>query len=493
MHAKPSEENGMYSQYGLLINNTWQTSSDQGTMAVFSPVSEDVIGHIPMATDDDIARALRSAASGFTTWREVPAWNRAKIMRKASDLIRERVEVIARMMSTETGKPLAEARGETNAAADQFEWYGEEAKRVYGQTIPGRAVDQRMTVLFQPVGVCLSLSAWNFPALLPARKIAAALAAGCSVIARPASEAPGTCFALVQCLVDAGITPGAVTVLTGPAKNLSEKLIASPIVRKVSLTGSVTVGKSILRQCADGMKRVSMELGGHAPVIVHHDADPVMAARATAAAKFRNCGQVCISPSRFYVHESIIEAFQNAFADFAKTLVVGDGLDEKTSMGPMIRARGLLGAEELIADALAKKAKLLTGGKRPAHLNKGHFLEPTVLSDVPDDARIMYEEPFAPIAPIIRFSNTNEVIARANALPFGLAGYVFSNDAMLAQSTAERLETGMVGINEMLIATAEAPFGGMKESGFGREGGALGILDYLEPKYIRHKLIAQAS
>ena len=483
----------MYGQFGLLIDNTWSPSSNQGTMPVFSPVTEDVIGHIPVATDHDIARALTSAATGFTTWREAPAWNRAKILRKASDLIRERVENIALIMSTETGKPLAEARGETNAAADQFEWYGEEAKRVYGHTIPGRAVDQRMTVLFQPVGVCLSLSAWNFPALLPARKIAAALAAGCSVIARPASEAPGTCFALVQCLIDAGVVSGAVTVLTGPAQNLSQKLIASPIIRKVSLTGSVTVGKSLLRQCADGMKRVSMELGGHAPVIVHHDADPVMAARVTAAAKFRNCGQVCISPSRFYVHESIVDVFQNTFTEFAKALVVGNGLDEKTSMGPMIRARGLNAAEELIVDAIARKAKLLTGGKRPSYLNKGHFLEPTVLSNVPDDARVMHEEPFAPIAPITSFTDTNEVIARANALPFGLAGYVFSNDSMLAQSTAERLETGMVGINEMLIATAEAPFGGMKESGFGREGGALGILDYLEPKYIRHKLIAKAS
>ncbi len=483
----------MYKNFGLLIDNTWSNSSDQKTMPVYSPVTEDVIGQIPAASDQDIARALASAEAGFATWRDTPAWNRAKILRKTSDLIRERVEIIARIMSTETGKPLAEARGETNAAADQFEWYGEEAKRVYGHTIPGRASDQRMSVLFQPVGICLSLSAWNFPALLPARKIAAALAAGCSVIARPASEAPGTCFALVQCLVDAGLAPGAVTVLTGPAQKLSEKLVASPIVRKVSLTGSVAVGKSILRQCADGMKRVSMELGGHAPVIVHHDADPIMAARATAAAKFRNCGQVCISPSRFFVHESIVDQFQTTFAEFAKSIVVGNGLDEKTTMGPMIRARGLQAAEDLIADALAKKSKLLAGGKRPAHLNKGHFLEPTVLSNVPDDARVMHEEPFAPIAPISSFADTNEVIARANALPFGLAGYVFSNNAMLAQSTAERLETGMVGINEMLIATAEAPFGGMKESGFGREGGALGILDYLEPKYIRHKLIAKGS
>jgi succinate-semialdehyde dehydrogenase/glutarate-semialdehyde dehydrogenase len=238
------------------------------------------------------------------------------------------------------------------------------------------------------------------------------------------------------------------------------------------------------------MKRISMELGGHAPVIVHHDADPVAAARATAAAKFRNCGQVCIAPSRFYVHESIRKPFEDAFADVAKSIVVGDGLKDGVQMGPMIRARGLKAAEELIADAVSRGARLLAGGHRPAHLNKGHFLEPTVLVEVPDDARVMQEEPFAPIAPIVGFTDMDDVMARANALSFGLAGYVFSRDAALAQTTAERLEVGMVGINEMLIATAEAPFGGIKDSGFGREGGSIGVMDYLEPKYIRHKFVS---
>lgn len=480
----------MYDKHGLLIENTWRHASDGGTMPVFSPVSEDEIGRIPTASQDDIDLALHSAARGFVIWRETPAWNRARVMRKAADLVRDRLEDIARMMSTETGKPLAEARGETNAAADQFEWYAEEAKRIYGQTIPARAHDQRMSVIYQPVGVALALSAWNFPALLPARKIGAALAAGCAVIVRPASEAPGTCFLLAQCLIDAGTPPGVVTVLTGPAQATVQQLIASPIIRKVSLTGSVAVGKQLVRQCAEGMKRVSMELGGHAPVIVHRDADPVAAAKATAAAKFRNCGQVCISPSRFYVHESIRQPFEQAFAEVAKAIVVGDGLRDGVHMGPMIRARGLKAAEDLIADAVSRGAQLLAGGQRPPHLNKGHFLEPTVLAQVPDEARVMQEEPFAPIAPIVGFSDPDDVITRANALPFGLAGYVFSQDAALAQSTAERLEVGMVGINEMLIATAEAPFGGIKDSGFGREGGSTGILDYLEPKYIRHKLVS---
>jgi succinate-semialdehyde dehydrogenase/glutarate-semialdehyde dehydrogenase len=479
----------MYEKYGLLIDNAWRPAASGKTIPVFSPATEDQIGEIPLAASEDVAAVLTSAARGFETWRTMPAWDRARIMRKAADLIRERNDGIARMMSAETGKPLAEARAETNGAADQYEWYGEEAKRVYGQTIPGRSAEQRLTVIYQPIGVCLSLSAWNFPALLPSRKIAAALAAGCAVVARPSSEAPGSCFAIAQALIDAGLPAGVLTVITGPASKLTEELIAAPIIRKVSLTGSVSVGKSVLRQCAEGIKRASMELGGHAPVIVHRDADPAASAKVAATAKFRNAGQVCISPTRFYVHESLRQPFENAFVDVAKAIVVGDGLKDGVTMGPMIRAKAVDGALSLVDDAVRKGARLVHGGRRPAHLNKGHFLEPTVLADVPDDARIMVEEPFAPIAPITTFSEEDEVIERANALSFGLAAYVFSNDADRAQRTAERLESGMVGINEMLIAVAEAPFGGIKESGYGREGGALGIKDYLEPKYIRHKLV----
>ena len=417
------------------------------------------------------------------------AWDRAKIMRKAADLIRERNEDIARVMSAETGKPLAEARGEINGAADQYEWYGEEAKRVYGQLIPARAADQRLSVIYQPVGVCLSLSAWNFPALLPSRKIAAALAAGCSVVARPASEAPGSCFTIAQALVDAGVPPGVVTVITGPSSKLAaaaHRLAGDPQSVAHRLGRGRQEGAGPMRR---GVKRASMELGGHAPVIVHRDADPKASARAAAMAKFRNSGQVCISPTRFFVHESIKGPFEEAFVDFAKSIVVGDGLKDGVTMGPMIRGNAVEGALALVKDAVDKGGRLLHGGRRPAHLNKGHFIEPTVIADVPDDARIMVEEPFAPIAPLTTFSDEDEVIERANALPFGLASYVFSNDAERAQRTAERIEAGMVGINEMLLAAAEIPFGGIKESGYGREGGSLGIKDYLEPKFIRHKLV----
>ena len=479
----------MYEKFGLLIDGKWRPASDGSDLNVLSPVSEDIIGTVPAATGADIEEGLQAAALGFRAWSGVAAWTRASILRKAADLLRERNEAGARIMSTETGKPLAEARAEFNAAADQFEWHAEEAKRIYGQTIPGRARDERLTVTYQPVGVCLALSAWNFPALLPARKIAAALAAGCSVIARPASEAPGSCMVIAQALIDAGLPAGALGVLTGRSGPMVQQLIASPIIAKVSLTGSVAVGKEILRQCAPGIKKVSLELGGHAPVIVHSDFNPVAAAEKLAATKFRNCGQVCISPSRFYVHRSICREFEEAFAAYARKLVTGDGLCDGITTGPMIRRRALDNALRLIEDAQAKGARLIAGGGRPAGMNKGHFLEPTVLADVSDTAAIMIEEPFAPVAPISPFDTFDEVIARANSTQFGLASYVFTHDGALAAETAEALEAGMVGINETLLATAEAPFGGCKESGFGREGGSLGILDYLTPKYIRHKLV----
>lgn len=296
-------------------------------------------------------------------------------------------------------------------------------------------------------------------------------------------------MAIGQALIDAGLPPGCISILTGPAKPMVGRLIASPVIRKVSLTGSVPVGREILRNAAEGVKKVTMELGGHAPVIIHEDVDPVAAAEKLAATKFRNCGQVCISPSRFYVHGSLAKSFETAFAAYAGRLVTGNGLEQGVTTGPLIRARSLVFAEGLVADAVARGARLLAGGKRPAHLTRGFFLEPTVLADVPDDARIMQEEPFAPIAPITSFDSFEDVISRANSTEFGLAAYVFTRDSRLAAMTSEALQAGMVGINETLLATAEAPFGGTRQSGFGREGGSLGILDYLNPKYIRHRLI----
>jgi succinate-semialdehyde dehydrogenase/glutarate-semialdehyde dehydrogenase len=480
----------MYSSYGLLIEGRWCAASNGATIAVHSPVTEAVIGAIPAASEADQDAALDAAARAFPLWAATPAWERAAVLRRTADTLRSRADDLARLMSTETGKPLAEARAEVMASADQFEWQGEEAKRIYGQTIPGRNTHERLSVIYQPVGPCLALSAWNFPMLLPARKIAAALAAGCSVVARPASEAPGSCMAIGQALIDAGLPVGVLGILTGPSVPMAERLIRSPVIRKVSLTGSVAVGREVLRIAADDVKKVTMELGGHAPVVIHPDTGPVAAARKLAATKFRNCGQVCISPSRFYVHRDVLRPFEETFAEVARGLTVGDGLDPAVTTGPMIRARALDAALELIEDAKGRGARLVAGGGRPANLNQGHFLEPTVLADVPDDARIMREEPFAPVAPITAWEDFDDVIRRANATEYGLAAYVFTESAALATRTAEAIEAGMVGINETLLATAEAPFGGTKQSGFGREGGSLGILDYLTPKYVRHRLTA---
>lgn len=477
----------MYDTYGLLIGDRWHRAGAAGTVDVICPATEESVGTVPNAGPADWDAALRAAEAGFTAWRVTSAWERGRVLHTAAALIRARSVAIATAMSTETGKPLAEAQGEVNAAADQFEWHAEEARRAYGSIVAARDPAVSQAVYFEPVGIVLALSAWNFPVLLPARKLSAALAAGCAVICRPATEAPGACFAMAQALLDAGLPAGAITVLTGDPEPMVPTLIAAPQVRKVSFTGSVPVGKRILAECARWVKRASMELGGHAPVIVLDDADPVWSARTAAAAKFRNCGQVCISPSRFYVHESIRPAFVAAFAEFADGLRVGNGLDGDVQVGPLIRSGAVDRARDLVSDAVRSGARVVAGGDRPSEFNKGYFFRPTVLDAVPRTARIMQEEPFAPIAPVAGFIDEVEVLRQANALPFGLAAYIFSADGARAAQLATRLEAGMIGINEVLLASAEIPFGGVKESGFGREGGALGIREYLEPKYVRQR------
>ena len=478
----------MYQDINLYVGGEWCPAMAGGTKPVVNPATEEIVGTIADAQTEDLDRALAAAEQGLKIWRNTGPWERAAKLRKVSELIRERIETIATVMTLETGKPLGEARGETGASADQFEWYSEETKRIYGQTIESRTADGRMAVIYQPVGVVAAFSAWNFPALLPARKIAAALAAGCSIIIKPAGEAPGSCAALVKACHDAGVPEGVVNLVTGNSAGIAEHVIKSPVVRKVSVTGSVPVGKQILHLAADGVKKVSMELGGHGPVIIFGDVDPGSAAEVCAATKFRNCGQVCISPSRFYVHEKSYDAFSAKFAELARSIKVGNGLEDGTQMGPMANPRGLEAMKTMVADAVGKGAELLAGGSAPSDQNRGYFFEPTVLGNVPDDAMIMNEEPFGPVAPLTTFREYDEVMARANSLPFGLAGYVFSNDLGTATRAYEDLEVGMVGVNEMLLATAEAPFGGVKESGMGREGGSLGIHDYLEPKYVKMKI-----
>lgn len=481
----------VYEPYGLFIQGQWVAAASGETREVIDPSSNEVIGLIPVAGLKDIEDAIGSCRAALGAWKTTSPWARSRILRQASVLIRERSETLAKLMSLETGKPVAQSLGELSDAADQFEWYAGETMRIYGQTVEARLPDVRCQVIFEPVGVVAALSAWNFPALLPARKIAAGLAAGCTVVVKPASEAPGTCMAIIQALHDAELPHGVVALLTGDSNAISKALIASPHIAKVSFTGSTQVGRNLMRLAADGLKKLSLELGGHAPVLVFEDADVQHAAQLCARFKFRNCGQVCASPSRFYVHESIYNRFCQIFAQTAAQLKVGPGTDPSSEVGPMANARGLQHAKALIQDAQAHGAKLLTGGDRPASIpgDKGFFISPTVLADVPAKASIMQLEPFAPVAPIASFSTFEEAIALANSTPYGLASYVFTQSLKCATEASEQIKAGMVAINDLAIAAAELPFGGRGDSGMGREGGALGIREYLEPKTIRTKLV----
>lgn len=469
---------------GLLRDGEWVAGGDGGTFSVADPATGQPVAQVASATDADVAQTVRSAVAGFAAWRETDAWTRSRVLRRAADLLRERVEDIAWIMTSEQGKPLAESRGELLATADQYDWYADEARRIYGRIVDGHGPGSRIFVRREPVGVVVAFSTWNFPALLASRKIAPALAAGCAVVVVPAEEAPLTTLAVAQALLDAGLPSGVLSTLTGDTPRLSELLVAHPDVRKISLTGSVPVGQAVLRQAADGVKDVSMELGGHAPVLVFADADVPLAARLCVAAKFRNAGQVCASPSRFYVHADVAEAFSRHFVEATRALTVGDGREPATDVGPLSNARRLAAAESIVADAQGRGATVLHGGGRPETLTEGHYFTPTVLADVPDDALVMTEEPFAPVAPIAVFTDLEEVLRRANAVEYGLAGYVFTSDLDTAFAASDGLEVGMVAVNHLALATAEAPFGGVKKSGFGREGGSEGVLDYTVAKYV---------
>jgi succinate-semialdehyde dehydrogenase/glutarate-semialdehyde dehydrogenase len=470
---------------GLFIAGSWRPAADGATMAVIDPATEEQLGTIPVATAADLDAALEAAQRGFESWRGVSGHQRAVVLRRIDDGIRARAEEMARQIVREVGKPLAEARAEVAAAADQFAWHAEEARRIYGQVLAGRDADVRFEVRYTPVGVVAAFTPWNFPAYLPSRKLAAALAAGCSVVLKPSEEAPGAAFELAQIASEAGLPDGVLGVVTGEPADISSHLLASSCVRKLTFTGSVAVGKQLMKLAAERLTKLSLELGGHSPVLIFEDADPEAAAVACAAAKFRNAGQVCISPSRFYVHRSIAAPFSRAFAAVARDLRLGNGLDPEVEMGPLANSRRLEMARVLVDDALGRGAKLLAGGKQPVSPGRGYFFPATVLADVPPDARILHQEPFVPVAPILEFEDFDEVLSRANALDFGLAAYVFTHDLRTAERAADALESGMVGINDFGLAAAEAPFGGVKESGMGRESGALGIREFLEPKMLK--------
>ncbi len=479
----------MYSKFGQFIDGKWRPSSNNETYDVINPATEEIIGKASKASTADVDKALKSAEKGFLIWKKFSPWDRAGIIRKIADQIRKKNNELAKWMTLETGKPLTESLAEVNGSADIFEWNSEETKRIYGQTVQSRLQDTRVIINYEPVGVVAALSPWNFPLILAARKISTALAAGCSVICKPDTITPGTVMELVDIINQCGVPSGVVNLLSGDPASIASKLISSDIVKKISLTGSTRVGKIVLKQAADKIQRVTMELSGHAPFIVHEDANVEKAVDIAMAAKYRNNGQVCISPSRFYIHESKKKEFTKSFVEKTLKLKIGNGMDKDVQLGPITTKKRLEEIEKLVEVTKKEGAKILCGGKRPSGFNKGYFYEPTIFDNVKDDFKIMIEEPFGPLTPLLSFKNFEEVIQKANNQVAGLAGYVCTNSIEMANKTSEALETGMVAVNTPFISNAETPFGGIKQSGYGREGGSLGIKDYLNVKYTHLGLI----
>lgn len=473
----------MYSEkLELLIDGTFRLGSQGAGEDLIDPATGEALARLPHASKADLDEALQASARGFKVWKALTAIQRYGIMQKAADLIEARKAEIARTLTLENGKPLAEAAGEVQFSADVVRWYAEEGKRAYGRIVPARIPGVRQMVFKEPVGPVAAFAAWNFPASNVIRKIAGGLGAGCSIIIKPAEETPGTAVAFGRCFQDAGLPAGVLNIVFGVPAEISSYLLASPIIKKVSLTGSTAVGKLLQKQAAETLKRCTMELGGHSPVIIHADADLEKTLDTVVAFKFRNAGQVCTSPTRFYVHESLYDPFIDGFSSRARKLRVGHGLDEGTQMGPMIAARRLDVMDGFVSDAKANGAEVVTGGERIG--NKGFFYAPTLIKNVPDSARIMSEEPFGPIAPTTTFRDFDEMIERANSLPFGLASFVFTRNGTLAQRTERELEAGMVGVNHMMVSTAETPFGGINESGYGSESGIEGLDAYLRTKFV---------
>ena len=473
----------MYEKFGQFIDGKWQSSEKKETYEVINPATEEVIGKASKATPADVDKSLKSAEKGLKVWRNTAPWQRSYIIRKIADLMRERKEVLAKWLTLEVGKPLAEGIAEVGGAADIFEWNAEETKRIYGQTVESRFENTRVHVYYQPVGVVAALIPWNFPIVLASRKISTALAAGCSVICKPDVITPGTVMELVNICKEAGVPPGVVNLLSGDPPTIAEHLIKSDIVKKISITGSTRVGKLILKQAADKVQRVTMELSGHSPFIVFDDADINRATDMAITSKFRNNGQVCISPNRFYIQEKKKDDFINSFISKAKKLKIGNGMDKDVQLGPLTTEKRLKEVEQLVETTKKEGAKVLMGGKRPSGFNKGFFYEPTVFDNVKDNFTIMKEEPFGPLVPMLSFKSFDEVIERSNNNDLGLCSYICTNSMDQAHRASELMETGTVAVNTPVVAIAEAPFGGIKQTGYGREGGSMAIKDYLNVKY----------
>jgi succinate-semialdehyde dehydrogenase/glutarate-semialdehyde dehydrogenase len=472
----------MYSDVSLFIDGEWTAGTSGKSEPILNPATGQALARLHHASTADLDRALAAADKGFKQWRAVSAFERYKVLRKAANLMRERADEIAQLMTLEQGKPLVEARMEALSAGDLIDWFAEEARRTYGQVIPARADGVSQLVIKEPVGPVAAFTPWNFPINQAVRKVSAALAAGCSVILKGPEETPASCAALVRAYADAGVPAGVVNLVFGVPSEISEYLIPHPIIRKITFTGSTPVGKKLAALAGQHMKRITMELGGHAPAIVFEDADVASAAKQLAAAKFRNAGQVCVSPTRLLVHESVYDKFVDGFVAAASALKVGSGLDKETRMGPLANSRRVEAMQQFVDDAVAKGAKLALGGKRIG--TEGYFFEPTVLTNVPSNARILHEEPFGPIAPILSFKTYDDVVAEANRLPYGLAAYAFTRSLKTATAIGAAIESGMVSINHFGLALPEVPFGGIKDSGYGTEGGSEAIEAYLNSKFV---------
>jgi len=466
----------------LFIGGEWLSAGSRDTAAVINPADGTVVGRVPLATPVDLDRALATADAVKDAWSKHFPNERAAILRRAGELIRSRAPQIARLLTLEEGKPLREAMDEVQRAGEYFEWFAEEARRIDGRVVPSSRPGVQQLVKRQAIGPVAAFTPWNFPAITPARKLAAALAAGCPVIIKPAEESPATALALARALDDAGLPKGVLQVVFGVPDMVSAQLIASPVIRKVTFTGSVPVGRLLSARAAEGVKPITLELGGHGPVLVFNDADVEAAAVGGVANRFRGSGQVCISSTRFLIQRGVYAEFAERFVAATRQLVIGNGLDERSQMGPLSNPRQLAKMEQLVADAIERGAHVLAGGKRMP--GPGYFFEPTVLADVPMQARVMQEEPFGPIAILRPFDTIKDALVEANRLPYGLSAYAFTRDARTALDVGDGLEAGMIGINQYRIIATELPFGGLKESGHGAEGGTEGIHYYLTQKFI---------
>ena len=472
----------MYPTLSLYIDGQFLHGSGRKEQDVVNPATDEVIGKLPHATHADLDAALAAAERAFASWKKSSPMERSKVLRRVAELARERAQDIGRHITLDQGKPLAESVGEVVACSEHAEWHAEECRRIYGRVIPARAEGVRQLVLREPIGVCAAFTPWNFPFNQAIRKICAAVGAGCTIIVKGPEDAPSAVVALAQLFHDAGLPPGVLNVVWGVPHEVSEHLIKSPVVRKISFTGSVAVGKQLAALAGSLMKRCTMELGGHAPVIVCDDADLDLAAKMLVPFKFRNAGQVCVSPTRFYVQEGAYDRFVAAFLKRTESVKVGDGLAATTKMGPLAQKRRVPAVAGFVDDAIARGATVLAGGAPLP--GSGNFFAPTVIADLPEDSRLMTEEPFGPVAAVVRFKSVDEVLVRANRLPFGLAAYAFTTSTRNATAIANGLEAGMVSINHLGLALAETPFGGVKDSGYGSEGGSETFDGYLTTKFV---------